>query len=70
MFGRQGLFAAGTNLRVAAHVGDAPDAVRVAVPDGMAPVRVRYAWDHYPDCNLRTAAGLPVGPFELPVDSE
>ena len=34
----------------------------------MVPVRVRYAWDHYPDCNLKTAAGLPVGSFEIPVD--
>lgn len=28
---------------------------------------VRYAWDDYPDCDLATEAGLPVGPFELPV---
>ena len=34
------------------------------------PVCVRYAWDHYPDCNLVSADGLPVGPFELPVDPE
>ena len=31
------------------------------------PVAVRYAWDHYPDCDLVSADGLPVGPFELPV---
>ena len=34
------------------------------------PVRVRYAWDDYPDCDLVSADGLPVGPFELPVDPE
>ncbi len=31
------------------------------------PASVRYAWDDYPDCDLATDAGLPVGPFELPV---
>lgn len=31
------------------------------------PVSVRYAWDDYPDCDLVSADGLPVGPFELPV---
>ena len=31
------------------------------------PVSVRYAWDDYPDCDLVSEAGLPVGPFELPV---
>ena len=40
-----------------------------SVPD-QQPVRVRYAWDDYPDCNLVSADGLPVGPFELSVDSE
>ena len=28
-------------------------------------IRVRYAWDDYPDCDLVSADGLPVGPFEL-----
>ncbi len=31
------------------------------------PVRVRYAWDDYPDCDLVSADGMPVGPFELSV---
>ena len=31
------------------------------------PVSVRYAWDDYPDCDLVSQNGLPVGPFELPV---
>ena len=26
---------------------------------------VRYAWDDYPDCDLVSADGMPVGPFEL-----
>ena len=60
----------GRFVRLAARVGDAPDTVRIPVPERMVPARVRYAWDHYPDCNLKTAAGLPVGPFELPVDPE
>ena len=60
----------GRFVRVGARTGDAPDVVRVQVPERMVPVRVRYAWDHYPDCNLKTAAGLPVGPFELPVAPE
>ena len=50
---------------------DRPDIVSVdcrALPDPTrGPVAVRYAWDDYPDCDLATEAGLPVGPFELPV---
>jgi len=67
----RGFELAGANgrfVRVGAQTGDVPNVARVQVPDGMVPVRVRYAWDHYPDCNLKTTAGLPVGPFELPVD--
>ena len=58
----------GRFVRVGARTGDVPDVARVQVPERMVPVRVRYAWDHYPDCNLKTAAGLPVGSFEIPVD--
>ena len=43
------------------------DKVAVAVPDGLKPVKVRYAWDDYPDCNLVNGEGLPCGPFELEV---
>lgn len=39
--------------------------VRVSIPEGFVPTRVRYAWDDYPDCNLVNSAGLPCGPFEL-----
>ncbi|MBQ3809384.1 MAG: hypothetical protein II839_01030 [Kiritimatiellae bacterium] len=31
------------------------------------PASVRYAWDDYPDCDLVSADGMPVGPFELSV---
>ena len=57
----------GRFVRVAARTCDARDTVRVSVPQGMEPFRVRYAWDDYPDCDLVSEAGLPVGPFELPV---
>ncbi len=45
------------------------DETLVSKPSSTAtrPARVRYAWDHYPDCDLVSADGLPVGPFELPV---
>jgi len=59
----------GRFVRVAARTCDARDTVRVSVPQGMEPVRVRYAWDDYPNCDLATEAGLPVGPFELPVSA-
>ncbi len=43
-----------------------PDTVFVDCPGGVhTNVCVRYAWDDYPDCNLVSADGLPVGPFEL-----
>ncbi|MBQ3811821.1 MAG: hypothetical protein II839_13505 [Kiritimatiellae bacterium] len=43
-----------------------PDTVFVEGQDGVhTNVCVRYAWDDYPDCNLVSADGLPVGPFEL-----
>jgi sialate O-acetylesterase len=33
-----------------------------------APARVRFCWADSPLCNLYDAAGLPVGPFEIPVE--
>ena len=36
-------------------------------PKDKTPVRVRYAWDDYPDCNLVNGEGLPCGPFELEI---
>ena len=44
------------------------DKVVLAVPEGMKPAKVRYAWDDYPDCNLANAEGLPCGSFELVVE--
>ena len=37
-------------------------------PKDKTPVRVRYAWDDYPDCNLVNGEGLPCGPFELEIN--
>lgn len=41
--------------------------VRLAVPDGMIPTRVRHCWGDGPLCNLYDRAGLPASPFELQV---
>jgi sialate O-acetylesterase len=49
-------------------IGDAVIVGDSASVPAQRPVRVRYAWDDYPDCDLVSAAGLPVGPFELPVE--
>jgi sialate O-acetylesterase len=37
--------------------------VVVESPEVPHPVAVRYAWADNPECDLRTTAGLPVGPF-------
>jgi sialate O-acetylesterase len=42
-------------------------AVRLPVPAGMAPVKVRYAWADSPVINLFGTTGLPATPFEIPV---
>ena len=55
----------GVFVRVAARTAESRDHVLVPVPDGMAPAIVRYAWDDFPAADLATAAGLPVGPFEI-----
>lgn len=44
--------------------------VRLDVEAGTAPVRVRYCWADSPVCTLFDRAGLPAGPFELPVGTE
>ena len=41
--------------------------LRIAVPPGTAPTRVRHAWADSPVVNLFDGAGLPAGPFELPI---
>jgi sialate O-acetylesterase len=38
--------------------------VRLPVPAGTAPTRVRYCWADSPVCTLFDRAGLPAGPFE------
>ena len=43
------------------------DTVELAVPAGMNPTRVRYAWAPDPDVNLVNSAGLPATPFEVEV---
>jgi len=59
--------------------GDAPDSCRYAqasirfhrvtldAPGAHAATRVRYCWADSPVCTLFDGAGLPAGPFELPV---
>ena len=34
------------------------------------PVRVRYAWDDYPECNLVNQENLPCGPFDIKISAE
>ena len=44
------------------------ETVTIRIPGDCRPVRVRYAWDDFPDCNLVNGEGLPCGPFELAVE--
>ena len=37
--------------------------VIVECPEVALPIAVRYAWADNPTCDLKTASGLPVGPF-------
>ncbi len=41
--------------------------VRLSVPAGVTPVKVRYAWADSPVINLFGTQGLPATPFEIPV---
>ena len=41
------------------------EAVILAVPAGLTPTRVRYAWADSPIVNLYNRAGLPATPFEI-----
>ena len=43
------------------------ETVVIRIPGDCRPVRVRYAWDDVPDCNLVNGDDLPCGPFELAV---
>jgi sialate O-acetylesterase len=42
--------------------------IRLSAPKGVTPSRVRYCWADAPICNLYDGAGIPVTPFELPVE--
>lgn len=50
---------------VAATIND--NTVRLAVPDGLTPTRVRYCWGDGPVCTLYDATRIPAVPFELPL---
>jgi sialate O-acetylesterase len=41
--------------------------VRLSIPDGLNPTRVRYAWSDSPIVNLYDGSGLPATPFELEI---
>jgi sialate O-acetylesterase len=45
----------------------AGDQVRLTVPAGFAPVKVRFAWADSPILNLYGRTGLPATPFELAI---
>jgi sialate O-acetylesterase len=45
----------------------ASDQVRLTVPAGFTPVKVRFAWADSPILNLYGATGLPATPFELAI---
>lgn len=42
-------------------------AVELTVPAGLAPRRVRYGWDKYPEIGLVNSDGTPATPFEFEV---
>ena len=43
------------------------ETVAVAIPEGMEPTLVCFAWDDFPVCNLVNGTALPAGPCELEV---
>jgi sialate O-acetylesterase len=43
------------------------DSVRLAVPEGMTPTRVRYCWADGPVCTLYDTTRIPAVPFEVGV---
>ena len=44
------------------------NAVRLSVPHGLAPTRVRYCWGDGPVCTLYDSMRIPAVPFELPLN--
>ena len=41
--------------------------VELAIPEGLSPKRVRYAWSSDPDVNLVNGGDLPATPFEIEI---
>jgi sialate O-acetylesterase len=58
--------APGSCRYVSAKLGGAGQVVLEAAQVA-APTRVRFCWADSPLCNLYDSAGLPVGPFEIPL---
>ncbi len=44
------------------------DGVRLAKPEGLAPIYVRYCWGAAPVCNWYDEQDTPITPFELAID--
>lgn len=42
----------------------------IAIPKGIMPFRVSYAWVPYPDCNLINEAHLPASPFKIEIPGD
>jgi sialate O-acetylesterase len=61
----------GTGLGSCRFVTADVDGTRVVLPaagaPGETPTRVRFCWGPSPLCNLTDGSGLPVGPFEIPI---
>jgi sialate O-acetylesterase len=59
----------GDNLGTCHYVNARIDGTRVKldVPAGMLPSRVRYCWADSPVCTLFDKTGLPAGPFEMKI---
>ncbi|PZN33774.1 MAG: 9-O-acetylesterase [Proteobacteria bacterium] len=45
-----------------------PQRILLQVPEDFEPARVRYCWADGPVCTLYDGAGLPAGPFEIPIE--
>ena len=62
----------GAGLGTCRFVAGRVEGTRVELPAGVsgdpAPARVRFCWGPSPFCNLSDGSGLPVGPFEIPIN--
>ena len=60
----------GAEAETCRYITGTPDRNRVWLdPGATTPARVRYGWADSPVCTLFDLAGLPAGPFELPITS-